>query len=74
MKEDYEPVLYWDSAYAIAMALLKYRPELEPEVTGLHELADIVEQLPGFVDEPTLVNERLLLDIQIAWYEEITDK
>lgn len=73
MKENYEPVLYWDSAYAIAMALLRYHPELEPEEIGLYELADLVEKLPGFKDEPALANDRLLLDIQIAWYEEMTN-
>jgi FeS assembly protein IscX len=40
---------------------------------GLNELAELVEALPGFRDDPALVNERILFDIQITWYEEATD-
>jgi len=64
------PALYWDSAYAIAMALLENHAGLEPEEVGLEELSGLVESLPNFRDDPALANERLLMDIQIAWYEE----
>lgn len=64
--------LYWDATYAIATALLQRYPEVRPDSVGLHELALMVETLPNFVDDPALVNERILLDIQITWYEEAT--
>jgi FeS assembly protein IscX len=64
--------LYWDSTYAIVVSLLQTHPELSPESVGLMELADLVESLPGFQDDPALVTERILLDIQTVWYEEAT--
>ena len=63
--------LYWDSAYAIALALIDHFPEKNPEDVGLHELSSMVESLPGFKDDLQLVTERMLLDIQISWYEEL---
>ena len=65
--------LYWDSSFAIAMALMAHHPEHRPEDIGLVELEEIVQALPGFIDDPALVNERLLIDIQTVWYEEMTD-
>ena len=73
MTDDYLPVLYWDSAYAIALALMEHHPDLDPEEVGLHELASLVEALPGFKDAPELANERILMDIQIVWYEETSN-
>lgn len=64
--------LYWDTTYAVAMALIEQYPELNPVEIGLVELADLIEALPNFADDPGLVTERILLDIQITWYEEIT--
>jgi FeS assembly protein IscX len=65
--------LYWDSTYAIAVALMTRYPELKPEDVGLIDMAEMIQELPGFVDDPDLVNERILLDIQTVWYEEMTD-
>ncbi|HSH04985.1 MAG TPA: Fe-S cluster assembly protein IscX [Anaerolineae bacterium] len=62
--------LFWDATYAIAMALLAYYPDRRPEDVGLHEMADMIEQLPGFCDDPALANDEILLDIQTTWYEE----
>lgn len=64
--------LYWDSTYAIVVTLMQVYPNLSPEDVGLMELAQLVEGLPGFQDDPALVNERILLDIQTVWYEEAT--
>jgi len=72
MSDEFRPALYWDSAYAIAISLIDIHPNLDPNNVGLSELADLVESLPGFIDDPELVNERLLLDIINSWYEEIT--
>ena len=62
--------LYWDATYAIVVALMAQYPDVRPDSVGLQELALMVETLPNFVDDPALVNERILLDIQITWYEE----
>lgn len=62
--------LYWDSTYALAITLMDIYPQYNPEEVGLHELADLVESLPGFKDDPGLVTEQMLLDIQTVWYEE----
>jgi len=64
------PALYWDSTYGIAMALIEIHPELYPDNIGLEELLSLIEDLPGFVDDSELVNERLLLDVLATWLEE----
>ena len=64
------PELYWDSTYAVAMALIDQFPDVSAENVGLLELADLVEQLDGFADDPALVTDRILLDIQTVWVEE----
>ena len=62
--------LYWDATYAIALALMEAYPSRDPVEIGLGELAHMVETLPNFSDDPALVTERILQDIQITWYEE----
>jgi FeS assembly protein IscX len=66
------PELYWEATYAIAMALIEHFPDHSPEDVGLNELAQIVQSLPGFNDDPGLVTKQILLDIQTVWYEEAT--
>ncbi len=65
-----KPELFWDATYAIALALIAYYPERSPEDVGLIELQKMVQALPGFADDPALVTERILFDIQITWFEE----
>lgn len=62
--------LYWESTYAIVVALLERYPTLNPETTGLDALQDLIVALPNFSDDPDMVTERMLIDIQIVWYEE----
>jgi FeS assembly protein IscX len=69
--KDIEQELYWDSAYAIALALIDHFPDRNPEDVGLIELSEMIEDLPGFMDDSRLATERMLLDIQISWYEEM---
>ncbi len=64
------PELYWDSTYAIVMALIDQYPEQDPTQVGLHELMRCILALPGFSDDPTIVTEQGLLDILTVWYEE----
>ena len=65
--------LYWESTYAITVALMTQYPQRNPEDVGLVELAQLIEALPGFADDPGMVTERILLDIQTVWYEEATN-
>jgi len=65
--------LYWDSTYAVAVALMTQHPQLNPEDVGLSELAALVIDLPGFRDDFSLVTDQILLDIQTVWYEEATN-
>ena len=62
--------LYWDATYAIAVSLIHHYPQTNPEDVGVVELAEMIEALPNFADDPALVTERILQDIQIAWFEE----
>ena len=62
--------LYWDSTYAIALALIEQHPTQNIEELGYEELAQFIEALPGFKDDPTIVTDRILEDILIVWYEE----
>lgn len=64
------PELYWESTYAITVALMEHYPDNNPEDVGLQELAELVQTLPGFQDDPAMVTERILLDILNVWYEE----
>ncbi len=70
MQEESE--LYWDATYAVAVALMEVYPDVQPDSVGLDELAQMIESLPNFVDDPAMVTERILLDIQITWFEEAT--
>lgn len=65
-----DPELFWDATYAIAMALLDNYPDTSPVDVGLNELAEMVQALPGFADDPALATERILIDIQLVWFEE----
>lgn len=65
--------LYWDSTYAIVVGLMESLPQHSPDDVGLDELTEMVISLPGFVDAPELVTERILLDILSVWYEEATN-
>ena len=63
--------LYWDATYAIVMSLIDEYPQLSPDALGLVEIATLIEQLPGFADDLTMATDRILLDIQTTWYEEL---
>ena len=64
--------LFWESTYAIVVSLMEQYPNHHPEDVGLDELAHMITVLPQFADDPAMVTERILLDIQIIWYEEAT--
>jgi FeS assembly protein IscX len=70
MKLEDGPELYWDATYAIAVALMAQHPEVRPGEIGLYELLQLILGLSDFKDDPGLANERILMDIQITWFEE----
>ena len=70
LAENNQLELYWESTYAIAMALIETHPDANPEEIGLSQMTDMILALPGFSDDPAMVTERILLDIQIVWFEE----
>ena len=64
--------LYWDSDYEIVLALMETYPSAELEDISLDELTQRITALPGFADDPTLVNDAILKAILRDWYEEIS--
>lgn len=64
--------LYWDSTYAIVVALIENYPAQRPIDTGLEQLMTLITTLPGFEDDPDLVTDQILIDILTIWYEEST--
>lgn len=63
--------LYWDSSYEIVLALMEAYPDVDPEDIGLDELSQRIICLPGFADDPDMVNDAILKGILRDWYEEI---
>lgn len=66
-----EQKLYWDSDYEIVLALMEAYPEIDLDHLGLEELSRRIISLPGFADDPALVNDAILKAILRDWYEEI---
>lgn len=64
--------LFWDATYAISMALMEEYPTIDIESVGLKQLTNMILALPSFYDDPRLVTNQILLDIQTIWYEEAT--
>lgn len=62
--------LYWDSTYALALALMEAHPQVDIEQVGLDELLGMIVRLPQFADDPACVTEAVLLDVMREWFEE----
>ncbi len=62
--------LYWESSYAIVLALMDAYPDVEIETVGIHQLREWIVGLPDFADDPALVNDDILTEILREWYEE----
>jgi len=63
--------LYWDATFEIVLALMEAYPDIELESLGLRDLSQRIVNLPGFADDPSLVNDAILKEILRDWYEEI---
>jgi len=66
--------LRWDDAEDIGLALADKFPDRNPLEVRFTELHRFVTELPGFVDDPQKSNEGKLEAIQMAWYEEYSDR
>jgi FeS assembly protein IscX len=62
--------LFWDASYAIARRLMAAHPGVDLGAVTLNMLYNWVVALPGFRDDPQLVNDELLTAIYQEWYEE----
>lgn len=67
------PRLDWDASYEIVLALMAEYPDVVLENLSLDDLNARILALPGFDDEPELVNDAILTDILRDWYEEIAN-
>lgn len=64
--------LYWDSSYEIVLRLMAMFPDADLEQVSYQQLYEWIVALPGFADDPDLVNEGILKDILREWYEEVS--
>ena len=65
--------LDWDATYEIVLALRDLYPNVVLEDMSLDDLNARIVALPGFSDDPELVNDAILRAILGEWYEEIGD-
>jgi FeS assembly protein IscX len=66
-----ETTLTWDDSFLLVQALRRAHPRAELPSLGLRTLCSWILELPGFKDDPRLVNDDLLLGIYREWLEEI---
>jgi FeS assembly protein IscX len=63
----------WTDVREIAIALAERHPGVQPLTVRFTDLHRWVRELPGFADDPTRSNEKVLEAIQMAWLEEVED-
>jgi FeS assembly protein IscX len=63
-------MLSWESSYEIVLALQATYPNIQIESVSLEALNTMIVALPDFGDDPSLVNDGILMDILREWYEE----
>ncbi len=64
--------LDWDDTFGIVQNLKSRYPQVKFEELSLGTLLDWIVSLPNFDDDPSLVNDEILIQIFTAWYEEVT--
>ena len=62
--------LSWKDHEEVAWALLDKFPDQDPLKLSFPRLHKMVCELEGFGDRPEASNEKILENIQMAWYEE----
>ena len=63
--------LFWDDDYALAVALKRQHPTIDPLELDWATLRQWIIELPDFVDDPAVTALYLLENIQREWYEEV---
>lgn len=66
--------LYWESTYAIALALKAAHPHEDLQNVSLQMIFDWTVALPEFQDDPSLAHDGILAAIYQDWFEEITNE
>jgi FeS assembly protein IscX len=62
--------LTWKDSEEVAWALLDKFPDQDPLKLSFPKLHKMVCELEGFDDRPEASNEKILENIQMAWFEE----
>jgi len=62
--------LTWRDSEEIAWALMDAFPDQDPLKLSFPKLHKMVCELPDFGDKPEASNEKILENIQMAWYSE----
>jgi FeS assembly protein IscX len=62
--------LNWEATYAIAKRLQNRHPAVDLQEVSLEMIYQWTLALPGFEDDPDLVNDSILMSIYQEWYEE----
>jgi len=62
----------WIDTLEIAIALAQKHPDLDPKTIRFMDLANWVQELDGFDDDPTHCGEKILEAIQMAWMDEVS--
>lgn len=62
--------LTWKDSEEIAWALADKLPDQDPLRLSFPKLHKLVCELEDFADDPNASNEKILENIQMAWYEE----
>jgi FeS assembly protein IscX len=62
--------LSWDASYAIARELQSRYPEVDLGNVSIEDIFQWTTALPGFMDDPDMVNDEILYAIYQDWYEE----
>ncbi|MBN9690547.1 MAG: Fe-S cluster assembly protein IscX [Verrucomicrobia bacterium] len=62
--------LTWKDSEELAWALLDKFPDQDPLRLSFPKLHKLVCELEDFSDDPNSSNEKILENIQMAWYEE----
>ena len=63
--------LTWKDSEEIAWALMDKFPDQDPLKLSFPKLHKMVLELEEFTDSPTGSNEKILENIQMAWFEEV---
>jgi FeS assembly protein IscX len=60
----------WTDVRDIAIALAERHPDVDPLAVRFTDLHRWVRELPGFADDPSKSNEKILEAIQMTWLDE----